>query len=90
MAQIIPATVPPQATSGEKALFKILATLPDDVYEATIAKLVEPGCAWIDIGCGRDIFPGNYGLAKELAERLVKILQSYSSESINSILAVSI
>ena len=32
MAQIIPATVPPQATSGEKALFKILATLPEDVY----------------------------------------------------------
>ena len=32
MAQMIPATVPPQATSGEKALFKILATLPEDVY----------------------------------------------------------
>jgi len=32
MAQIIPATVPPQATSGEKALFRILASLPEDVY----------------------------------------------------------
>src|SRR5262245_58751153 len=32
MAQMIPATVPPQATSGEKALFKILAALPGDVY----------------------------------------------------------
>jgi hypothetical protein len=32
MAQMIPATVPPRATSGEKALFKILAALPDDVF----------------------------------------------------------
>lgn len=32
MAQMVPATVPPQATSGEKALFRILATLPEDVY----------------------------------------------------------
>jgi hypothetical protein len=32
MAQMIPATMPAQATSGEKALFKILAALPDDVF----------------------------------------------------------
>src|SRR5690349_1389046 len=32
MAQMIPAFMPPQATSGEKALFKILAALPDDVF----------------------------------------------------------
>jgi UvrD-like helicase C-terminal domain/AAA domain/Nuclease-related domain len=32
MAQMIPATVPPQATSGEKTLFKVLAALPEDVY----------------------------------------------------------
>jgi hypothetical protein len=32
MAQMVPSTVPPQATSGEKALFRILATLPEDVY----------------------------------------------------------
>ena len=32
MAQMIPAIVPPRATSGEKALFKILAALPDDVF----------------------------------------------------------
>jgi hypothetical protein len=32
MAQMVPATVPPQATSGEKALFRILASLPEDVY----------------------------------------------------------
>jgi hypothetical protein len=32
MAHMIPATVPSQATSGEKSLFRILAMLPDDVY----------------------------------------------------------
>src|SRR5215204_7803242 len=32
MAHMIPAAVPSQATSGEKALFRILATLPEDVY----------------------------------------------------------
>ena len=32
MAQMIPAAVPPRATSGEKALFKILAALPDDDF----------------------------------------------------------
>jgi hypothetical protein len=32
MAQMIPVTVPPQATAGEKVLFKLLATLPDDVF----------------------------------------------------------
>lgn len=42
---------------------------PDDVYEATVAKLVEPGCAWVDLGCGRDLFPSNVALAKELAGR---------------------
>lgn len=31
MAQMIPVTVPPQATPGEKSLFKILTSLPDDV-----------------------------------------------------------
>jgi hypothetical protein len=32
MAQMIPVSVPAKATSGEKALFKILAGLPDDVF----------------------------------------------------------
>ncbi len=32
MAQMIPAAVPPRATLGEKALFKILEALPDDNF----------------------------------------------------------
>jgi SAM-dependent methyltransferase len=47
---------------------------PDDIYEAIVARLARPGCAWIDIGCGRDIFPGNFALAKELAGRCSMLL----------------
>jgi SAM-dependent methyltransferase len=42
---------------------------PDELYEATVARLVTPGCAWIDVGCGRRVFPNNPVLAKALAER---------------------
>jgi SAM-dependent methyltransferase len=42
---------------------------PDDVYEAVVAKLVRPGCAWLDVGCGRDIFPTNRRLSRLLADR---------------------
>jgi SAM-dependent methyltransferase len=39
---------------------------PDDHYEALVEGLVREGIDWVDIGCGRDIFPSN----RELAERL--------------------
>ncbi len=42
---------------------------PDDHYEAMLAKLVRPGCAWADVGCGRDMFPSYPELAQQLAER---------------------
>ena len=42
---------------------------PDDQYEGVVAKLVQPGESWADIGCGRDIFPSNAGLARKLADR---------------------
>jgi 2-polyprenyl-3-methyl-5-hydroxy-6-metoxy-1,4-benzoquinol methylase len=42
---------------------------PDDVYEALVAKLVAPGCDWLDVGCGRNIFPDNERLAASLARR---------------------
>lgn len=40
---------------------------PDDYYEALVAGLVGGGCSWIDVGCGRDIFPNNRPLAARLA-----------------------
>jgi SAM-dependent methyltransferase len=42
---------------------------PDDHYEGVVAKLVRPGAAWADVGCGRDLFPSNAALARELADR---------------------
>jgi ubiquinone/menaquinone biosynthesis C-methylase UbiE len=42
---------------------------PDDVYEAVVERLVTPGCRWLDVGCGRDVFPTNRALAKELSTR---------------------
>ncbi len=42
---------------------------PDDWYEAFVAQLVVPGCRWLDVGCGRFLFPSNPGLAAELAGR---------------------
>jgi 2-polyprenyl-3-methyl-5-hydroxy-6-metoxy-1,4-benzoquinol methylase len=42
---------------------------PDDFYEATVSKLVTPGCKWADVGCGRDLFPSNRGLAERLSKR---------------------
>lgn len=42
---------------------------PDDHYEAIVAKLVQPETRWADIGCGRDLFPSNPVLARQLADR---------------------
>jgi SAM-dependent methyltransferase len=42
---------------------------PDDVYETLVAKLVTAGCAWMDVGCGRGVFPNNRPLARLLADR---------------------
>lgn len=49
---------------------------PDDIYEAVVSRLVISGIRWLDIGCGRDLFPSNPRTAKTLAascERLVGV-----------------
>lgn len=42
---------------------------PDDVYETIVASLVTSGTEWLDVGCGRDIFPSNPTAARRLATR---------------------
>jgi SAM-dependent methyltransferase len=60
----------PDATGwGPRMRFRHGYFTPEDFYEATVAKLVEEGCTWIDVGCGRDIFPDNRHLARVLAHR---------------------
>jgi SAM-dependent methyltransferase len=42
---------------------------PDDWYEATLCRLVNAETEWLDVGCGRAIFPSNVPTAVMLAER---------------------
>ena len=42
---------------------------PDDYYEALLRRLVQSKTRWLDVGCGRNLFPSNRALARELSER---------------------
>jgi len=42
---------------------------PDEYYEALINKLITANCVWLDVGCGRYLFPSNGKLARILADR---------------------
>jgi SAM-dependent methyltransferase len=47
---------------------------PDDVYEALVAGLVAPGTHWLDVGCGRRLFPNNPALEQALAGRAARLV----------------
>lgn len=47
---------------------------PDEVYEYVVGRLVTPGASWLDVGCGRHVFPGNPGLARQLADRCGRLV----------------
>ncbi|MBM3960376.1 MAG: hypothetical protein FJ306_00505, partial [Planctomycetes bacterium] len=47
---------------------------PDDVYEALVAGLVAPGMRWLDVGCGRELFPNNPTLAASLSRRCARLV----------------
>lgn len=55
---------------------------PDNYYEATVSKLVFPQCDWLDVGCGRNVFPGNERLACRLAQRCGYLLGADPDETI--------
>ncbi len=40
---------------------------PDEHYEALVCELVGSDTRWLDVGCGRHLFPSNVALARELA-----------------------
>jgi SAM-dependent methyltransferase len=42
---------------------------PDDWYEAAVFGLVSGTTTWLDVGCGRNVFPFNSAAAKVLSER---------------------
>lgn len=42
---------------------------PDEHYETVVAELITRNCDWLDVGCGREIFPSNRKLAAVLSSR---------------------
>ena len=47
---------------------------PDDLYEALMNRMVTPGCRWLDVGGGRNVFPSNVRLAEKLAQRAGRLV----------------
>ena len=47
---------------------------PDDWYEASLDALVTPATRWLDVGCGRDLFPSNAATARRLAARCARLV----------------
>jgi len=47
---------------------------PDDHYEAAVSDLVTEATRWLDVGCGRELFPSNRALAAELAGRCRRLV----------------
>lgn len=47
---------------------------PDEHYEALVCDLVTERTRWLDVGCGRELFPSNKTLARELAGRCARLV----------------
>ncbi len=54
--------------------FKFKYYQPDDFYEALMNRVVTPGCRWMDVGGGRNVFPSNVALAELLATRAGRLV----------------
>lgn len=42
---------------------------PENTYKAVVGRFVTQGCAWLDVGGGKTMFPGDDELAESLAQR---------------------
>ena len=74
---------PADTKSGLLALRRRLGYfLPADVHEALVAKLVNDGDRWLDVGGGHSIFPHNPATARELVERCVKVVAVDPSQNV--------
>ncbi len=60
---------PAAAGWGPRLRWRLGYFQPDEFYEAVLAQLVTPGCTWLDVGCGREVFPTNPVLTQRLADR---------------------
>jgi SAM-dependent methyltransferase len=61
----------PAASTGWGPAMRLRANYfnPDDHYEAVVDGLVTPETSWLDVGCGRQVFPSNQALARQLSQR---------------------
>jgi 2-polyprenyl-3-methyl-5-hydroxy-6-metoxy-1,4-benzoquinol methylase len=74
----------PRSTGwGPRMRFRFNYFTPDDYYEAAIAKLVARDCSWLDVGCGRHVFPSNARLARTLADRCSLLVGVDPDETVN-------
>src|SRR5690349_13940645 len=62
--------------------FRFNYFLPAEVYETAVSGLVCDGCSWIDVGGGRDIFPNNSALARQLVSRCSTVVAVDPSENV--------
>lgn len=47
---------------------------PDDHYDTLVNRLVGTSTRWLDVGCGRTMFPSNPALARMLADRCAHLV----------------
>jgi 2-polyprenyl-3-methyl-5-hydroxy-6-metoxy-1,4-benzoquinol methylase len=67
---------------GPRTRFRFGYFTPDEYYESVVSSLVTPGCSWIDVGGGHDLFPYNQPLATELAARCGRLVAVDPSKTI--------
>ena len=56
---------------------------PDDWYEGKVWDLVTPATRWLDVGCGRAIFPSNAPAARILSDRCQSLTGLDPSDNID-------
>jgi SAM-dependent methyltransferase len=56
---------------------------PDEWYEAVLFCLINKDTDWLDVGCGRDLFPSNENLAKTLSSRCRLLIGVDPDDNIN-------
>jgi 2-polyprenyl-3-methyl-5-hydroxy-6-metoxy-1,4-benzoquinol methylase len=56
---------------------------PDDWYEACVWNLVAPETTWLDVGCGRALFPSNDAAGRVLAARCKSLTGLDPSDNID-------
>lgn len=56
---------------------------PADWYESLLDSLVTSQTVWLDVGCGRDLSPGNAATARRLSDRCQKLVGIDPSENID-------